>query len=295
MRKIKVDGKVYEVNSGELRRYNGYLYKGQLYEHEPLDTYVVGYITEEGENIGVCKKSWKHLLPVLYAGIGVMAVCTVAFGVFVFNEEYHVTPWTQTFADGGDGSGELDDGMAKGDRKFSYSRYATYDGEYVSLLYDTSYSNAEVALKIKGEVTEFRNIKEASIIPMSFSLENEEVVEGVLMLRRGSEVEEYPLAVERLKGVEQIQLALGTDSDREAGYRQMTSDIVEAGHYEEPANIMGSGNDGNLNLSAYTDDGVNIDFASFDVIIVKRGPDGERLNEDDNSTLDVLNRGTDNQ
>lgn len=268
VKKIKVDGKVYKVNSDDLRHYDGYIYKGELLKHAPVDTVVVGYITEGNENIGVCKKSLVKLVPVLYGGIALSAVSVIAFGVFVFNQEYHVTPWIRTTADGGNGTGELDDGTEKVNKKFSYTRYLTYDGSNVSLSYATDYRDAEIALSVDGKVTEYKSAKDAYSFPMDLELLNEDVKEGVLLLRRGESVEEYPIIVENLRQAEQIQLAMGSDSDREAAFNQVTQDIIEAGRYEEPEKATGQ--DGNLNLSAYTDDGVNIDFANFSVITVKK-------------------------
>lgn len=288
MRKIKVSGKVYKVNSGALRRYDSYLYRGELLQHAPIDSTVVGYITEEGENIGICKPSYRRFTPVLYGGIGVLSVGVLALGIFVFNQEYHINPWKQSVLDGGDGTGELDDGMAKGDKKFSYSRYATYDGNVVSLLYDTSYSNAEIALSFSGIVSDYYNISEASQIPFQLSLENEDVLDGTLLLKRGNSVEEYPISVERLHQAEVIQLAQGSEYDRDTAYNQFTQDVVEQGHYEEPVSV--SGQTGNLNLSAYTDDGVNIDFANFSVITRKDGKELDVDGEVYNSEVDVLDR-----
>lgn len=268
MRKVKVDGLTYELHTDTKQYYDYYWLKGEVYEHAPIDTEVIGYIIQNKSVIGICKRVSAAMKPVAYTIIGVLSAFVLVIGAFVFTRNYDVVKWNR-FENQDDVIGALDDGVVEVSKKFSYSQYAVYDGSVLSLFYDTD-KPVDIAVDVEGVRTEFLTSDIGYKQPIILDLAPEDILNGNLIVRDGENISEYPIVIERLVTSEPVILALGNESDRIEALQEFEG-IIQQGKPEESVSVQ----DGNLNISTVTDDNVNVDFASFEVFTYKGELDDE--------------------
>lgn len=197
MRRVNILGKTYELFPDTLRKYDGYYYNGEVYDHAPIDVKTIGYVVEEKQKIAICKKTHKKLYPVLYIFVGLSGIVTLGLCLAVILFDVNVPHWT--IEQNRDNVIEdLDDGVTRTSRTFAYSEYVTYDGENVLLFFDSKNKNIEVSVTIGEDTSEYLPFVKAFSVPMQLPLNEQEITEGVLHIKAGDEITDYPLVVEYL-------------------------------------------------------------------------------------------------
>lgn len=197
MRRVNILGKTYELFPDTLRKYDGYYYNGEVYDHAPIDVKTIGYVVEEKQKIAICKKTHKKLYPVLYIFVGLSGIVTLGLCLAVILFDVNVPHWT--IEQNRDNVIEdLDDGVTRTSRTFAYSEYVTYDGENVLLFFDSKNKNIEVSVTIGEDTSEYLPFDKAFSVPMQLPLNEQEITEGVLHIKAGDEITDYPLVVEYL-------------------------------------------------------------------------------------------------
>lgn len=197
MRRVNILGKTYELFPDTLRKYDGYYYNGEVYDHAPIDVKTIGYVVEEKQKIAICKKTHKKLYPVLYIFVGLSGIVTLGLCLAVILFDVNVPHWT--IEQNRDNVIEdLDDGVTRTSRTFAYSEYVTYDGENVLLFFDSKNKNIEVSVTIGEDTSEYLQFDKAFSVPMQLPLNEQEITEGVLHIKAGDEITDYPLVVEYL-------------------------------------------------------------------------------------------------
>lgn len=267
MRKIRIDGKVYELLPDNQRRYDGYYYRGEITERSPVDTRIIGHIVEDKTKIAICRKDSKALRRVLYVGTGISGAVVLLFSIVVIGFDVDVPHW-ELDRNGDDIIGELDNGIRKETRKFTYSQYTTYDGENV-LLFVTSKNGGEVSITVNGKTSEYVPIDQAYNIPMNLELDSEQIVEGTLNFKRGDSIEEYPIVVEYLNTTKP-QLPVGNIADIEVG-RELWDGV--SSNTESMLKETSAADDENITATT------EANFAEFPVIEPKGWKDEERAEE----------------
>lgn len=267
MRKIKINGKSYELLPDNQRRYDGYYYRGEITDRSPVDTRVIGHVVEEKTKIAVCRKDNKVLRKAVYVGTGVAGVAVLCFSVLVIGFDVDVPHW-ELSRNGDDIVGELDTGIRKESRKFSYSQYVTYDGTDV-LLFVTSKNGGEISLTIDGVSSEYVPVDQAYSIPMQLNLGAEQITQGILKLKHGDSVEEFPIVVEHLNTTKP-DIAMGDISDKEFAQEQWSETLTSG-----ESMLKETTSEDDENITGTTE----ADFSAFPVIEPKGWKDEERADE----------------
>lgn len=258
MRRVNILGKTYELFPDTLRKYDGYFYDGEVYDHAPIEVKIIGYVIEEKRKIAICKRTHRELYPVLYTIVGLSGIVTLGlcFAVVLFDVD--VPHWTME-QNRDEIIGDLDDGVTRTSRTFAYSEYVTYDGENILLFFDSKNKNIEVSVSIGEKTSEYLPYDKAFRVPMQLSLNEQEITQGVLHIKAGDEITDYPLVVEYLVN-KAPTLEVGNITDNiEANKR------YEAGAPGETV-LPGETKD-NDDYKNYEDS--NTDFESFEKITYK--------------------------
>ena len=218
MKRVNILGKTYELLPDTLRKYDGYYYDGEVLDRAPVNSKIVGYVVEEKQKIAICKRVRKELYPVLYAVVGLAGIVTLSLCVAVILFDVEVPHWTIE-QNGDDVVGVLDDGVTRTSRTFAYSEYVTYDGENVLLFLDSKNKDAEIAVTAGGITSTYLPVTEAFSVPIQLSINEQEITQGILHLKVGEEITDYPLVIEYLAS-NTPTLSVGNISDNIEANRQ---------------------------------------------------------------------------
>lgn len=236
MKKVTYDGVDYPIKDGELRKYDYYFYKGDLYEELPEKTLVDGYFVVECNKVGYCKRDLGNANLLIVAGVSVLCVCIGGFfgarALQAFNVEVPHFEWTKNKDNV---IGDLDDGVVKASRKLSYSQYATYDGESVSMWIDSKDSSAEVQLVYGETSSSYVPVADSYNIPIGLGIEPQDVVEVIMNYKKGDKVIEYPVTVEYLQN-EVPTIEMGNEDDYALAHTQPTEEetvVSDINEYQE--------------------------------------------------------------
>lgn len=211
MKRVRILGKSYELLPDTQRKYDGYFYNGEVLDHAPVNTVIVGYVVEEKQKIAICKKTHKEFYPVVYALTGLAGIVTLGLCVAVLLFDVDVQHWTVQ-QNGDDIVGELDDGIIRTSRSFAYSEYVTYDGANVLLFLDSKNKDAEISLTVGDISSDYANIGDAFSIPMELPLKEQEITQAILHVKMGDEIADYPLVIEYLASTKPV-LEVGNITD----------------------------------------------------------------------------------
>lgn len=227
MRKVTYEGKEYTIKEGELRRYDYYFYKDEIFEEQPEKTLVEGYFVVEGSKVGYCKKDLGKGNMVIIAGVSLLCICAGGFiGFKALSSTNIEVPHFEWTANKDNVIGELDDGVVKANKKLSYSQYATYDGESVAMWVDSKDATAEVQLVYGDASSSYVAVEDSYSIPISLGIEPQDVVEVTMNYKKGDKVVEYPVTVEYLQN-EAPTLEMGDKDDYDLSKSQAESLATE--------------------------------------------------------------------